>query len=138
VGARAEAPRPGRRERRAVDRLDAVGAALLRELRERAFPTGCAHHRGACAVARNRNERLGECVGVARRDEEARATVLDDLRQAADVARDHGAAPLHRLERDHSEPLAERRHDDDLGPLEDRLWRRHASEERDDVDDPES
>ena len=57
----------------------------------------------------------------------------DDLGKPSDGARDHGPAALHRLERDHPEALAERRHDDDLRALEDLTDALDATEERDDV-----
>ena len=75
--------------------------------------------------------------GVAGGNQEARAGVLHHLREAADGAGDHGAATLHRLERDHPEALAERGHDHDLGTLEDRGRRRDAAEERHAVVEPE-
>ena len=53
--------------------------------------------------------------------------------QAADGARDHRPAALHRLERDHPEALAERRHDDDRGALQHGLGGGDAAEQADRV-----
>jgi len=133
VGARAEAPHSGGGQRSAVDRLDPVGAALLRERDERALAAGGTHVCGARRVPGQLGDRGGERLRVAGGYEEAGAAVLDDLPQAADVARDDWSATLHGLERDHPETLAERRHDDHLGPLEDRCRRRDPPEEGDDV-----
>ncbi len=70
-------------------------------------------------------------------DEDPGPTVVDDLRQAADGARDHGAAALHRLERDQPEALAEGRDDDDVGALEHRRDGRDATEEGHRIFEPE-
>ena len=81
--------------------------------------------------------RLGERLGVAGRNDETGLPVLDDLGQPADRARDHRTAALHRLERDHPEPLAERRDDDDRRLLDRPLHRRHEAEEAHGVVQPE-
>ena len=54
-------------------------------------------------------------------------------REPADGGGDHGAASLHRLQRDHPEALAERRDDDDRGLLDRALHRRDVAEEADGV-----
>ena len=107
-----------------------VGAAILRELRERALATGRAHARRHVPGRRRARRSPARAHGIARRHEQAGLAVGDDLRQPADGARDHRSAALHRLERDHAEALAERRDDDDRGALQHRPGGRDPPEER--------
>ena len=51
-------------------------------------------------------------------DEQARLAVADEVLEPADRRGDHRPRALHRLERDHAEALAERRHDDDVRLLD--------------------
>ena len=114
-------------ERARVELLDPLDAALGRELRERALAPGAPHGGGAREIARERDDRVRERLGVGGGHDEARLAVRDDLGQPADGARDHRPRPLHRLERDHAEPLAERGHDDDRGVLDRRSARARRS-----------
>ena len=118
-----------RRERALVELLDALDAALGRELRERASAGGGAHLGGTREIARERDDRVRESVGVGGSHDQAGLAVGDDLGKPADRARDDGPRALHRLERDHAEPLAERGHDDDRGVLDRLLHRRDEAEE---------
>ena len=61
---------PAPLERRAVDRLDPVRAALLREPLDRALPSGRADRGGAGRVTGEPADRLGERVGVADGDKQ--------------------------------------------------------------------
>ena len=124
-------------EGRAIELGGALGAPLLRELGERPLAAGCSERGCPRWVAGELADRAGERVDVGRWDEHARAAVVDDLRQAADSARDHRPPALHRLERDHPEPLPERRHHHDLRPLEDARDARHVAEEGHAVVEPE-
>ena len=112
-----------------VESLDALRRALLREGLERTPATGLAHRGGTRQVGRDSHHRVGERLRVAGRDDEARLAVGDDLGQAADVARDHRPAALHRLQRDHAEALAERRDDDGSRGLDRALDRRDEPQE---------
>ena len=124
LGARFGAPRAGSVERSAVDRLGPVRAALLRELaRARARVRPRPSPRRVPGPRRARRSPPASASASPGGTSRPGAAVLDDLRQPADGAGDHRPAALHRLERDHPEALAERRHDDDLGPLEDRRER---------------
>ena len=96
----------------AVDLLGPLGAAVLREALDRAAPRLDAHRGGAGRVGGEREHRLGERLGFARRHEQAGLAVADEVLEAADRGGDHRPRPLHRLERDHPEAFAERRHDD--------------------------
>ena len=89
--------------------------------------------RRARAVRREARIASASCSTSDGGDEQAGAAVLHDLGKPADGARDHGPPALHRLERDHPEALAERRHDDDLRALEDLTDALDVTEERDDV-----
>ena len=64
-------------------------------------------------LARELDERSGERLGLAARYEQAGFAVDDELAEAADLRGDDRPGALHRLERDHPEAFAERRHDDD-------------------------
>ena len=125
-----------RGERALVELLDALDAALRRELRQcSSAPALPSRRRGE--VARERDDRVREGVGVSRWNDDPGLTVGDDLRKPAHRARDDGPRALHRLERDHAEPLAERGHDDDRGVLDRLLHRRDEAEEANGVVEPE-
>ena len=79
----------------------------------------------------------GERVGVARLHEQAGLAVAHEVLEAADRGGDHGPRPLHRLERDHAEALAERRHDDGERLLDRALHRRDVAEEPHGAVEPE-
>ena len=128
----------GAGERANVERLHALDAALGRELLEGTLAACFPHRRGAREIPCERDDRLGERLGVRGRDDEPRLPVGDDLGKPAHGARDDRPRALHGLERDHAEPLAERGHDDDRRVLDRGLHGRHEAEEADGVSTPSS
>src|SRR5207253_3063568 len=92
----------------AVEKLGPVGATLLQETVERSPPSCLAHPAGQLEVATQPDDRARERLGFARRDEKSGDAVLDELAEAADLGGDHRPDPLHRLERNHPEPLPHR------------------------------
>ena len=114
-----------------VDLLGPLGAAVLGEALDRAaHPRQAAHlapprpgrSRAAASRRRASRRRPGRRAGRSRRRATRSSSPPID-------ARDHGPRALHRLERDHAEALAERRHDDDLRLLDRVLDRRDVAEE---------
>src|SRR4051812_49569262 len=82
---------------------------------------------------------LGKGAGVSRRNEDAAAVLADDAADAAEVARDRGAAMDGSLEENHAEGLVDRRPDEQVGPcieaaqgasLRNLPMKRHARTER--------
>ena len=120
---------PAKAEPVAVDLLGALGAAHLGEALDRAPARLAAHRRGARRVGRELEHRRRERVGVAGRHEQAGLAVAHEVLEPADRRCDHGPRALHRLERDHAEALAERRHDDRERLLDRALHRRDVAEE---------
>ncbi len=112
-----------------VDLLGPLGAAVFGETCDRPRTPCLAHRRRQCRVIREREYRLGKRLGFARGNEQPCLAFAYKIFQAADLRRDHRPTALHRLERDHPEALAERRHDDDLRLLDRPLDRSHVAEE---------
>ena len=121
--------RAQRASKRLVELGRSVGAALLRELRQRTIATRRTHRGDARRVGDELDDRRCQRRRVVRRDEETRLAVVDDLGQPTDADRDHGPPALHRLERNHPEALAARGDDDDRGALHRRPGRRDPPEE---------
>src|SRR5262245_41767110 len=84
-------------ERRSVEDLGAVRAAVREEVAQRAAAAGLAETGGARQVGRQLDDRLRERLGLAGRDEQARLAVADELAEPADRRCDHRAGALHRL-----------------------------------------
>ena len=80
-------------------------------------------------VRRQSDDRVRQRLGLAGRHEVAGDAVLDELAEAADLCGDHRPRTFHRLQRDHPEALAHRRHDDDRRLLDRPLDRRDVAEE---------
>ncbi len=135
--AAASALRRRGQKRANVERLHPLDAALGRELLEGTLAACFPHRRGAREIPCERDDRLGERLGVRGRDDEPRLPVGDDLGKPAHGARDDRPRALHGLERDHAEPLAERGHDDDRRVLDRGLHGRHEAEEADGVLHPD-
>ena len=100
-------------EPEAVDLLGPLGAAVLREALDRAD----ARPRRPIASApsgsfASRSIASASASASPRRDEQTRLALADEVLEPADRGGDHRPRALHRLERDHPEALAERRHDD--------------------------
>ena len=113
-----------------VDRFHSRCGAICRELLDGASARCRAHRADALGVAGERDDRLGQRLFVAGRNDEAGLAVDDDLRQPADVGDDRCTTALGRLEGDEPEAFAARRDDDDGAPLVARRDVRHAAEKR--------
>ena len=121
----------------AVDLLGPFGAAQLGEPLDRAAAGLEAHRGGMRGVGCQREHRRSQRLGVAGRHEQARLSVPNEVLEPADRRRDHRPRALHRLERDHPEPLAERGDDDRQRILDRLLNGRHMAEEADGAVQPE-
>ena len=127
-----------RAQRALVERLRALDAARLEELRQRSLAAEAAHlgarGRGRPPARRSRARSGSATPGL---DEQPGLAVADELAEPADRGGDHRPRALHRLERDHPEALAHRRHDDDRRLLDRALDRRDVAEEAHRVGDAE-
>src|SRR2546423_13849433 len=78
-------------ERRAVQELGPVGAALLDERGQRTPPPLLAEPARTLGIARERDDRVPERRDLGRRDENAGLAVADRVAEAADPGRGPGA-----------------------------------------------
>jgi hypothetical protein len=90
-----------------VDPDAPLGARPPGEALEHVLPRAAAETRPKRIVRQQLRDALAKLSRVARLDEEPGLTVLDDLRNAADAARDHGRSTRHRLERRQPEELGD-------------------------------
>ena len=101
-----------------VEHLGPLDAALRRELARARARGRLRPSRPHAEVARERDDRLRERLGVGRAGRRGRSRRRRRSRAARRRRSRSPARPLHRLERDHAEALAERRDDDDRGVLD--------------------
>jgi hypothetical protein len=91
-----------------------AGHLQLREVARDPLPACCAEPPPELRVRTERTDRLGQPLGVARRHEQARLSIGDELRGTADRRRNHRLGVGHRLEHDHRQALDPRRQDEDI------------------------
>ena len=98
-------PPAGRPQKLLVDRQTAIGAGSPGEAIEREIATAGTHPSRESRILQQLSEPLPKLGHVARLDQEAGDAILDDLRQAAEMARDDRRAAGHRFQHDQPEEL---------------------------------
>src|SRR5919201_3386133 len=124
-------------QQRAIEAVDVVDQAADLVARQYPLATRCAEPLTKPGIAREPREALGELLRRLRGHEEAVHALADDVGDAADPRRDHGAPGGQRLDHAHRSPLVARRQDERVEGAVERSDVLLVAEEERVADDPE-